>query len=806
MTDSTPNPMQRADELLRRMTLDEKTLQLSSIMPFSLLGVDGVKTAQLERLLSNGIGHLSGGVAGYKHPSQAAAISNQIQAYLVNHTRLGIPAIAHVEALNGVVAPHYTSFPTAIALAATWDGELVQKMADLIRRQMRATGLHQALAPVMDVARDARWGRVHETYGEDPYLASALSVAYVRGLQGEDLSAGALATAKHFLGYAFTEGGQNMAASPITERELYEVYARPFEAAVKLAGLGSVMNSYSTIDGVPVASSVGVLDTLLRHRLGFEGTVVADYSAIKALYVRQFVARDAQEAGVLAITAGLDIELPTVDSYGPTLADAVRKGLVDESVVDRSVRRILRDKYALGLFDNPYVPEDPIVIDELAHAGGELALELARESITVLKNQNDLLPIPRTLERIAIVGPHARGVDFAFAPYTFPASLAMIRHLAGGGGANMAGIEGIEDYLPDMEMMGLELGPIFAKTPDQFARDDYGAESLVDAITRAAPGTEIVVAEGTGLLDSEGHELDAAVEAARGADLVILALGGRGGWFSGGNTEGEGADSADIGLPAPQVELVKAIAATGTPSVGLVFSGRPLTLTEVVDDLDAIVFGYYGGQAGARAVVDVLTGEVNPSGKLPYSVPRHSGQIPIHHGQHNGSGYRRSEGDIHRGYLDMPPTPLFPFGHGLSYTTFGYSDLSLSSPVVPSDGEIAVSMIVANEGPRAGVETVQLYFADRASGVTRPAQELVGFTRVSLEAGEARSVEFAVKMSQLGYLGVDGRFILEPGSISVTVGSSSADIRLTGEFEVVGDTVDLTGERTYLSASTVRER
>ncbi|HLV64590.1 MAG TPA: glycoside hydrolase family 3 protein, partial [Polyangiaceae bacterium] len=352
------SPRERADELLREMTLEEKAMQLTGVYPMALFGPEGPIREQLEAQLGRGIGHVSGlGTMGHKAPEVVAKTVNAIQRYLVTETRLGIPAIFHNEALNGVVSPGFTHFPTAIALAATWDPPAIQQMADLQRRQLRAVGLTQALSPVMDVARDARWGRVHETFGEDPYLVTAMSVAFTRGMQGDDLRQGVLATAKHFLGYAVTEGGQNMAATVATPRELRDVYARPFEAAIRLAGLGSVMASYSEWDGVPIHVSHEILTRLLRETLGFSGTVVSDYVGVSWAETRQRVAESAERVAALALRAGMDVELPIAYAYGATLVKAVESGTVPMALLDESVRRVLRDKMALGLFDDPYVSE-----------------------------------------------------------------------------------------------------------------------------------------------------------------------------------------------------------------------------------------------------------------------------------------------------------------------------------------------------------------------------------------------------------------------------------------------------------------
>ncbi|MEX5631506.1 beta-glucosidase family protein [Parafrankia sp. FMc2] len=789
------------------MTVEEKAQQVTGVMPIALFGRAGLLRDQAERLLGTGIGHIAPlGMLSHPTPARLAASVNEIQRFLVTHTRLGIPALFHVEALNGVVSPGFTGFPTAIGLAATWNPAGVEEMAGVLRRQTRAIGHRHVLSPVLDVARDARWGRVHETYGEDPYLVSAMGVAFVRGLQGPDPRDGVIATGKHFLGYGLTEGGQNMARTTAGPRELYEVYARPFEAAIRLAGLGGVMNSYSSVDGVPVGASPAVLTTLLRDRLGFTGTVVSDYDTVRHLHTRLEVARDAEEAGRLALAAGIDVELPTPYGYGPALAAAVRRGTVPEDQLDRAARRVLRDKFALGLFDQPYVDEDPATLGRVAGEGSELSLALARQSVTLLTNDGTL-PLDRAaLRRIAVVGPHADGVAVAFPPYTYPGALEMLRARITGERAAIPGTEHLTADLPAeaIELLGDELMAAFASPIDEYVREGYGAVSLVDAVRRAAPGVEVSTAPGCGVLAEEPADVPAAVAAARDADLVILALGGRAGWFTPRITEGEGCDTADIDLPAHQVDLARAVAATGTPCVGVVHTGRPMALTALVDRLPTLLCAYYGGPHAATALAEVLFGEVNPAGRLPVSIPRHSGQVPVHSGQPTGTGYRRTDLDMHQGYQDLPSTPLFPFGHGLSYTDFTYGDLAVTPDLVDAGtGAVTVEVTVRNSGARAGDEVVQLYLSDQATGVSRPARELVGFTRLTLAAGTAAAVRFTVPMSQLGYIGLTGEFVLEPGPVQVHVGSSSADIRLTGTFEIAGDTVVLDGRRTYLSEVTV---
>ncbi|RXZ67041.1 glycoside hydrolase family 3 N-terminal domain-containing protein [Agromyces albus] len=795
------SPTERANELVARMTLAEKAQQVTSIMPFALFGENGLDAAALDRHLASGIGHISAAASG-SDPQQIAGTVNEIQRYLVERTRLGIPAIMHAEALNGFVAAGYTSFPTAIGLAASWDPARVEAMAEVIRRQMRSVGVLQALAPVLDVARDARWGRVHETYGEDVYLVSAFSVAFVRGLQGQDLTGGVLATGKHFLGYGLTEAGQNMAATHLGPRELYDVYATPFEAAIKMAGMGSVMNSYSEIDGVPVGANRGVLTDLLRGRMGFTGSVVSDYGTVDSLHTRQGVASSLSKAGELALAAGLDVELPVASGY-KTLEDSIREGRLEEAVLDDAVRRVLVDKFKLGLFENPYASNDPIELSTAQSEGAALSRELADESVTLLKNDGKL-PLAKS-GRIAVIGPHADSAMVNFAAYTYPAVIDMVKGLSTGE-SRMAGLDGMMDSrsaeTAETAQTGeAQLAQLMEIDSEDVARHVYGTKTLVEAIRAAAPDAIVESVEGVSIHPDDPQDIEAAVALAQEADVVILAIGGKAGWFGTRVTEGEGSDAARVELPDHQVALVDAVSATGTPLVGVLYQGRPIALSEVEPKLDALVTGYYPGPNGSGALAAVLFGDTNPSGKLPYSMPRATGQLPLYVSQKRGSGYQRTASDTFS-YIDLDITPLFYFGHGLSYTTFEYGDLELAADEVPTEGgSIVVSVELRNTGDRDGTEVVQLYAAQHATGVTRPAQQLIGFTRVSLAAGESTTVRFTVPTSQLGYSGLDGRFILEPGPISLAVGGSSDKTPAQGTVELTGAVVDLEGRRTYLNAA-----
>ncbi|MET7896589.1 glycoside hydrolase family 3 N-terminal domain-containing protein [Streptomyces mirabilis] len=791
----------RAAALLGRMTMQEKVAQLTSLTPTMLFDAEGIRPDVAAAKLENGIGYVEPHMGGFPaNAAELARLNNAVQRHLVENTRLGIPAIMHIEALNGVNAPTFTPFPTAIGLAATWDTAGVGEMAALTRRQMRSVGLHHALSPLLDVARDARWGRVHETYGEDPYLVSALGVSFVRNLQGESLVDGVIATGKHFLGYAMSEAGLNMATVPMGARELREVYARPFAAAIQLAGLGSIMNSLADWDGVPAAADPRLFREMLRDQLGFDGTVVSDWLSIENLVTHHRAARDAREAAVLGLRAGIDVELPEPFGYGDSLIDAVRDGDIPEATVDESVLRVLTHKFQLGLFESPYVETDPVEIMSVAQEGRDLSLRLARESITLLKNADGVLPLSGA-PRIAVVGPHADRVGAAFAPYTFPSFIELTRALLNGKTSSMVGVDDIDTFGPDDAYVHQEIGDLLAMNEDEFAQTRYGAVSLADALRAALPDAEIIVAAGCGITDG-AEEIDAAVEAARDADIVVLALGGLARWFFGERTEGEGADTADVGLPDVQRRLVHEIAALDKATVGVIFSGRPVALGDIEPELDAILLGYYGSQFGTRAVADILTGAAEPQGRLPYTIPRSSGQVPIHAGQRFGSGYRRREGDPHGGYVDESAAPLYPFGHGLTYTRFVHSDLKMSSTSVATDGTVDITVTVKNTGDRPGVELVQLYVEDDAPGISRPALQLAGFHRLELQPGDQALVRFALELPLLAYLSLDDKWVVEPGPMWISIGSSSGDLPLRSRLDVVGDTADVTDRRVYLTRAT----
>jgi len=766
---------ERAADLLSRMTLKEKIAQLGCVFWNPRLPEE-----QQQLLLSEGIGQISallfGGMGG--SAQEAASTIVGIQKRLIEQTRLGIPAIIHGEALSGALLPGADNFPLAIGLGATWDPDSIQAMAEVIRKQFRAVGITQALSPVLDVGRDPRWGRIGETYGEDPTLISSLGVAFVRGLQGKTLREGVAATAKHFLGYSMTEGALNMTEEHIPPRTLREVYARPFEAVIRKAGLVSVMNSYSSLDGEPIISSRAILTDLLRGELGFRGLTVTDYRSIDKLVDSFNTAKDMREAGVQAMKAGMDMELPSTLGYGAPLLEAVEAGDVDLEMIDQAVSRVLETKFTLGLFEHPYPDQGRIEIAFHQPEDANLSLAIARQSIVLVKNEGALLPLHPAYKKLAVIGPNAHSLRNLFGGYTHPAAKELSF-----GMARMAGVEisGVQDRTYEDQLHELESVYLPALYP--------GMSTVFDELKRRLTQAEITYAQGCELMGEDRSGFEEAVQRAREAEAAILVVGGKDG-FGPPCTTGEGNDSSHIGLPGVQEELVRVIHATGTPVIVVHMSARPLVSPWIAVHIPAIVEAWHPGESGGRAIVDVLIGDYNPGGKLPVTVPRSVGQVPVYYAHRNGSGYEGRHMRMfvsEQGYVNESLQPLYPFGHGLSYTSFAYSEFEISERHVKPDQAITVSCRVTNVGPRDGDEVVQLYISDRWATVVRPVKELAGFQRIHLKRGEQKRVSFTVAMSQLCFLNKEMKWVVEPGEMSVIIGSSAMDSKLEGTFEIVGD-------------------
>jgi beta-glucosidase len=743
------------EALLARMTLDEKLAQLGCVWCTALVEDDAFSPDAAARWLERGIGEITriGATTGLR-PRDRAAFANEIQRYLVEHTRLGIPAIVHEESTAGLCARDATQFPQAIGLASTWDPDLVERIGGVIREQMVATGARHTLAPVLDVARDPRWGRLEETYGESAYLAGRLGVAYVRGVQG-DLAHGVAATGKHFLGYALSDGGLNHAPVHIGARELREVVAEPFRAAIAEAGLATVMNSYTSVDGLPCGGSKAILDDLLRGELGFTGTVVADYSTTELLQSHHRIAATKGEAARRALEAGLDMELPQLDCYGPPLRTLVERGEVDGALVDRSVRRVLALKERLGLFDNAYVNEAAAGAAYNRPSDRALAREAAVKSLVLLRNDQHVLPLS-TDARIAVIGPAADDVRLLQGDYSYPAHTEIVQPR-------------------DRD------GQLIRREGD-FAPGPYYPESITPLAGIRALASHATYAKGSGVRSLHTDGFDEAVALARAADVSICFVGGRSGLMP-DCTSGEFRDVSDLGLPGAQQALVRAVVDTGTPTVVVVVSGRAHALPWIAEHAAALLYAWVPGEQGGAAIADVLFGVESPSGRLPISLPRSAGHVPTHHDHRAGGGRSAIFGD----YVDAPAWPLYFFGHGLTYTTFEYGALRVREPLT-TDGPWDIEVELRNTGRRAGTEVVQLYLRDEIARVARPDRQLVGFTRVDLAPGESATVGFTVDPTALAYYDEAMRLVIEPGAMRVTVGGLEQTIIVNGaEREIAPD-------------------
>ena len=755
---------ERVADLLGRMTLEEKIAQLGSVWMGASGDGDGVAPMQdefsdgrppLEELIRHGIGQLTR-VFGTRPvpPATGMRALAALQARVVAASRFGIPAVAHEECLTGLAAATATIFPTPLAWGASFDPDLVREMAAAIGASMRALGVHQGLAPVLDVARDPRWGRTEETIGEDPYLVGTIGTGYVQGLQ----SAGVQATLKHFAGYSASRAGRNMAPVAMGRREFADVFLPPFEMAIRLGGARCVMPSYTDIDGVPVTGDRSLVTAMLRDQLGFDGLVVSDYYAVSFLELQHAVAGAPGAAAALAVAAGVDVELPSVRCYGPPLAEAVRDGHVPAEVIDIAASRVLTQKCELGLLDPVSAAaagtlsagegggadgadgdgSADIDLDPPGHRA--LARRLAEESVILLVNRGEALPLGPSASgaRVAVIGPLADDGMAFFGCYTMP------RHL---GGRFPAAARGVE------------------------------VTTVLGALRAELPEAKISFERGCDVRSPDRSGFAAAQALARDADMVVAVVGDEAGLFGRG-TSGEGCDVTDLRLPGVQEDLVATLADTGTPVILVLVTGRPYAIGALADRAAAVVQTFFPGEEGGHAIAGVLSGRVTPSGRLPIEIPGLAAGEP--------SPYLRPLLAGRHGGSVVDPTPLFAFGHGLSYTTFEYAGLAISPGEVPTDGTAEISCTVRNTGERPGTEVVQLYLHDPVAQVARPVRWLAGFARVPLEPGQARQVVFRLHADRTAFHGLAGERIIEPGEIEVAIGGASDRLELRGSFTLSG--------------------
>ena len=749
----------RVSDLLDQMTLDEKLAQIGSWWIYDLQTKGQLDLQKIEEKLKHGIGQITR-VAGAStlDPQSAAKMANRIQQFLVEHTRLGIPAILHEECCSGAMVLGGSMYPQMLGLAGSFQPELAEQMTTVIRKQLRAIGAHQGLAPVLDVARDPRWGRVEETFGEDPTLVSHFGVAYIRGLQGHDLTEGVMATGKHFVGHSLSQGGLNCGPVHVGIRELYDVYLAPFQAAIRDANLATIMNAYPELDGEVVAASRRILTDLLRGSLGFDGLVVSDYEAINMIHEYHRMAPDQSTAACLALNAGIDVELPTSVYYGQPLRAALEAGEINIELIDTAVDRHIQKKIELGLFENPYVDEDCVYqVFETAEQRS-LARELACKSMALLKNDG-LLPLTKSIKTLAVIGPNAHDGRNQLGDYSYAAMLNL------------------------MQFTKPENSSFVAGDPAALAEYDIKVVTALAGIREiVSPATKVLYAKGCDNLDDDRSGFDEAVKTVEQADAVVLVLGDRAG-MTPSCTTGETRDSVDLRLPGVQEELARAILATGKPVAVVLVNGRPFAIPWLDESANAILEAWLPGEEGGHAIADVLFGDVNPGGKLPITFPRHVGQVPIVY-NYKPSGMRSN---WYVDYVSEKVTPLYPFGHGLSFTSFEYSDLFLTKKSVTEGENVDIFLKIRNSGSVTGDEVVQLYIRDEFASTPRPVKELKGYVRLTLRPGEARKVTFHLPINQLAFYDEDLNLILEPGKMDVMVGSSSDDIRLRDAFEIIGE-------------------
>ncbi|WP_157220717.1 glycoside hydrolase family 3 N-terminal domain-containing protein [Flavisphingomonas formosensis] len=738
----------RVDDLLSRMTLEEKVAQITTVWEGKVAIFDDrlqLDPAKLKARYPDGLGQfarpsdakgaVSPRVSPGRDPRQTIALVNALQRWATTQTRLGIPILFHEEGLHGYAAVGATSFPQAIAMASSFDPAMVRDVNTVIAREIRSRGVRLALSPVVDIARDPRWGRIEETFGEDPYLVGEMGVAAVEGLQGPGRSrllgpGHVFATLKHLTGHGQPESGTNVGPAPISERELRENFFPPFEQVVKRTGIEAVMASYNEIDGVPSHANRWLLHDVLRGEWGFRGAVVSDYSAIDQLMSIHHIANDLEGAAKRALDAGVDADLPDGLSYA-TLTRAVREGRVSEAEVDQAVRRMLELKFRAGLFEHPYADAtQSAAITNNAEARA-LALKAAQRSITLLKNDG-MLPLK------------AEGTIGVFGP---SAAVARLGGYYGEPSHTVSILDGIK------AKVGGRAKIVFAQGVKITENDDWWEDKVV----KSDP------AENRGLIAQ-------AVEAAKGVDRIVLTLGdteqsSREGW-----ADNHLGDRPSLDLVGEQQELFDALKALGKPITVVLINGRPASTVKISEQADALVEGWYLGEQGGNAMADVLFGDINPGGKLPVTIPRSVGQLPIFY------NYKPS---ARRGYLFDTTAPLYPFGYGLSYTRFELSPPRLSVPRMGPGGTVTVSVDVRNTGARAGDETVQLYIRDKVSSVTRPVKELKGFERITLKPGESRTVQFAVGPESLQMWNDRMERVVEPGEFEIMTGNSSVDLKST---------------------------
>lgn len=733
----------RVEALIGQMTIEEKIVQLQCMWNDKKQLFDADQWFSVDsamKYIPNGLGQI-GRPSENRTPIENAKLTNAIQKYFIENTRLGIPVVFHEECLHGHAAPERTSFAQPIGLASTWNTELIQELYTMTAKEARAVGTHQALTPVVDVAREPRWGRVEETYGEDPFLVSRMGLAAVRGFQGTDSIVKGdhiMATLKHFAAHGQPESGTNAAPVNISERTLRETFLYPFQICVEQGNVKSIMASYNEIDGVPAHINTWLLEDVLRGEWNFQGTVVSDYYAIEELKKRHHVTQDFDESGIKSLKAGVDVELPEPVCF-VNLDSAVAQGKLDVKYIDRALRRVLHQKFELGLFENPYV--DLTLVDQKVDTdqNHQLALRAAEETMILLENKNNTLPLSKSVKTIAVIGPNADRV--------------LLGGYSGTPSYNVSVLEGIKKKYQDSKVLYAQ-GCVITK--DSILQDDGTYLKTAWQLDPVEKGDPVV----------NEQLIREAVAVARKADVVILCVGGneqtsREAWI-----ESHMGDRTDLQLVGDQMKLVNALKATQKPLISLLFNGKPLAIKDLADQSDALIECWYLGSECGNAVANIVSGEVAPSGKLPISVPRSVGHIPC---------YYNYKPTARRGYLFDDVSPLYPFGYGLSYAKFEYDTVSLSAQQITKEAQVTVSINVSNVSEVKAKEVVQLYVRDDISSVTRPIKELKAFQKIELDPGQTKTVSFELDQDAFAFWDINKIYQVEAGDFTIMVGSSSMD-------------------------------
>lgn len=784
--DQSLSAKERAQDLLGQMSLQEKLAQTYSIFPWANDSIENLNehTIQTSKYGVGGVSTLY--FRELKTLEDCIDMQTKLQKDIIARSPHHIPAMFHMEGLCGAFIQDAVSLPSNINRASSWDPELEEQLAKIVSRQEKAVGITQILAPVLDISRDSRMGRQGETYGEDPTLAAAMGTAYTRGIQDDERADGlkAESVAKHFMGFHNSLGGIHGADSLTPPRLLEEVYGKPFQAAITEANLRGVMPCYCTFDGEAASSSKRFLTDLLRDKMGLIGLSVSDYSAIENEYNVQGLYDSLTEAGERSMAAGMDMEWPQSAAYNKELLSWFESQKADVKILDTVVQRILEAKFRMGLFEHPYAYN----IEEARTFFGrkedaKLIQKSAEESLILLKNDGTL-PIRKKVKKIAVVGPHAANARSLFGGYTHISMEEAVHAVANsiaGIGKSGKGEKKQVPYIPGTQIQSDETEE-FDAVLQQICPN---CPSLLKELKKMGETEqiEIIYAYGYPVAGNDHSHFTEALDAIAQSDLCIMTLGGKHGSCSVA-TMGEGVDGSDINLPECQDAFLLEAVKIGIPLVGVHFNGRPISSDVADAHLNAIIEAFNPSEAGAKAIVNVLTGAVNPSGKLPLSVAYHAGQIPIYYNHPNGSAYHQGQSIGFSNYVDLPHTPRYFFGHGLSYTTFTYENLRMSRQEVEPDQPIAISCNITNTGKCEGTEVVQLYVKDVRATMVRPCMELQGFARVELAPGERKKVTFTLKASQMAFLDYDLNWMVEKGDIKVMIGASSQDIRLEDSFVI----------------------